>query len=125
MGHLSQQVSALDTLRAMETRPACVEALDELARAQARTPGWTATSKGCVRAAGRSDTIGYRSPKDCRRHLPGVVDRCWCAIWTSCHRRGVSATGLAASGWSVRHHAGLCSDLAPILERAGKRLSGR
>lgn len=48
----SGNVSALDTLRAMATKPECVEVLfKELALAQGRTSVWIAISMDCIRSS--------------------------------------------------------------------------
>ncbi len=72
-------VSALDTC-AMATRPGHASrwCLTSWPAAQARTPGWTATSEW-LSAASDLDTIGYRSPQDCRISAWRCRDRCWCA----------------------------------------------
>ena len=76
----SGNVSALDTLRAMATRPECVDVLfDELAERRARIRAWTPTStrSGPRWTTSRPSSTGpARSPRTsawrCRA-------RCWCA----------------------------------------------
>ena len=79
----SGNVSALDTLRAMATRPECVDVLfDELANTAGPIRGWTPTSTRSSRrwkTSRPSSTGPARSPRTsawrCRA-------RCWCATAT-------------------------------------------
>lgn len=60
----SGNVSALDTLRAMATRPACVEVLfDELARSAGQDPRLDGHVERLRPQLGDLDTIGYRARK--------------------------------------------------------------
>ena len=95
----SGNVSALDTLRAMATRPECVEVLfDELAKTAGQDPRLDAHVDALGRSwrtSTRSSTAPARSPRTsawrCRA-------RCWCATATPRSPRRSWPPGWAASG---------------------------
>ena len=79
----SGNVSALDTLRAMATRPACVEVLfDELATTaghDARLDAHVAALRAALEDWRPSSTAPARSPRTSASHCRA---RCWCATAT-------------------------------------------
>ena len=114
----SGNVSALDTLRAMATRPECVDVLfDELARTAGRTRDWMPTSRRCKPALGDLDTIQYRARKVAEDIAWRCRARCWCAtdIPPSPRRSSLRRLGGQWGGAFGTLPTGL--DLAPILER--------
>ena len=123
----SGNVSALDTLRAMATRPECVDVLfDELAKTAG--PGSAAGRPRRRRSSRSSDdleTIQYRARKvaeDISLALQG-------SLLVRHGHPAVAEAFLAtrmggAVGRRVRHHCPPGLDLAPILERAMVRKGG-
>lgn len=115
----SGNVSALDTLRAMATRPACVEVLfDELARSAGQDPRLDGHVERLRPQLGDLDTIGYRARKI-------AEDICLALQGSLLVRHGHPAVAEAflatrlGGQWGGAYGtmpAGL--DLAPILERA-------
>ncbi len=116
----SGNVSALDTLRAMATRPECVDVLfDELAktggpgsapgRARRRrsSPHWTTSRPSSTGPARSPRTSAWR----CRA-------RCWCGTAIRPSPRRSWPPGWAGSGAARSAPCPTGLDLAPILERA-------
>ena len=115
----SGNVSALDTLRAMATRPECIDVLfDELGRTAG--PGSAAGRPRGVAAGGarRPGDHPVPGPQDRRGHLARAAGLAAGAPRPPGGRGGVPGQqARRAVGWRVRHAAhGL--DLSPIIERA-------
>ena len=86
----SGNVSALDTLRAMATRPECVEVLfDELAKSAGQDPRLDARRRRAQAGAGRSGHHPVPGPQGRRGHQPGAAGLADGAARPSCRRRGV------------------------------------
>ncbi len=102
----SGNVSALDTLRAMATRPECIEVLfDELARSP-RIRGWTPHVGDAEGPARRPRRYRVPGPQDRRGHLAGAAGCAAGAPRSSRGRRGVPGQpARRAVGWRVRHPA--------------------
>ena len=120
----SGNVSALDTLRAMATRPECVEVLfGELARAPART----AAGRPRRTAASGTDRPGHYPiprPQGRRRHLPGAAGLAAGAARSSRGRRGIPGDQAGRCvGRCVRHHADWAGPGAHPGASPGKGLS--
>ena len=116
----SGNVSALDTLRAMATRPECVDVLfDELAKTAGQDPRLDAHVDALQARARRisrpSSTAPARSPRTsawrCRA-------RCWCATAIPRSPRRSWPPGWAVRGAARSEPLPTGLDLAPILERA-------
>ena len=115
----SGNVSALDTLRAMATRPECIDVLfDELGKTTGQDPRLDAHVDGAQAAAGRPRDHPVPGPQGRRGHQPGTAGLAAGAARAPGRGRGVPGHPAGrAVGRCLRHHArGL--DLAPILERA-------
>ena len=104
-------VSALDTLRAMATRPECVEVLfDELAQTPGHDPAWTPDA-AAAHSLADLETIEYRARKQSPRTSALVLQgRCWCATairrwprrsWPPGRPVG-GAFGTLPTGWTWR-----------------------
>ena len=95
----SGNVSALDTLRAMATRPECVEVLfDELSRTAGQDPRLDAHVTRCAPSSATwrpSSTGPARSPRTSRWRCRA---RCWCGTATRRSPRRSWPAGSAASG---------------------------
>ena len=114
----SGNVSALDTLRAMATRPESVEVLfDELGKTAGHDPRLDAHVDALRRSSGRRDHPVPR-PQGRRGHLPGAAGLAAGAARPSAVAEAFLATRLGGQwgGAFGTMPAGL--DLAPILERA-------
>ena len=117
----SGNVSALDTLRAMATRPECIDVLfDELATTTGLDPRLDAHVDG-LRQARRLDDSRPSSTGPARSPRTSALPcraRCWCGTATRQWPKHSSPPGWAVQ-WGDAYGtmpAGL--DLAPILERA-------
>ena len=119
----SGNVSALDTLRAMATRPDSVEVLfDELAETAGQDRRLGAHVDGLRRsAADLGDLDTHRSTGPARSPRTSAWRcraRCWCGTATRPSPRPSWRPGSAASGAARSAPCPTGLDLAPILERA-------
>ena len=106
----SGNVSALDTLRAMATRPECVDVLfDEPAKTTGQDPRLDAHVDGLKQAAGRRErSSDYPVPgtQGRRGHQPGVAGLAAGAVRASGRGRGVPRHPAGRPvGRRVRNHA--------------------
>ena len=98
----SGNVSALDTLRAMATRPECIEVLfDELGKSTGQDVRLDRHVEQLRPQLGDLETIQYRARKVRRRRLPGAAGFAAGAARTSGRRRGRSWP----PGWRVSGEA--------------------
>ena len=123
----SGNVSALDTLRAMATRPECVEVLfDELAQSAGQDPAAGRPRRAAAAATGRSRHHRVPRPQGRRGHLPGAAGVAAGAPRASRRRRGVPGhPARRPMGRRVRHHADRAGSRAHPRASPGKRLSCR
>ncbi len=123
----SGNVSALDTLRAMATRPECVEVLfGELDQSAGQD---SAAGQPRRTAAAATDRPGHHPvprPQGRRGHLPGAAGLAAGAARPSRRRRGVPGDPAGRRvGRGVRHHADRAGPGAHPRARPGKGLSAR
>ena len=103
----SGNVSALDTLRAMATRPECVDVLfDELAKTTGQDPRLDAHVDGAQAAAGRPRDHPVPGPQGRRGHQPRAAGLAAGAARPSGRRRSVPRHPDGRPvGRRLRHHA--------------------
>ena len=102
----SGNVSALDTLRAMATRPECVEVLfDELAITAGHDPRLDAHVQRLRDDLADLETIEYRARKVAEDISLACRARCWCATAIRPWPRRFDHPDGRPVGWRVRHPA--------------------
>ena len=121
----SGNVSALDTLRAMATRPECVEVLfDELAKTAGQDAAARRPRRRAAAAARRPRDHPVPRPQGRRGHLPGAAGLAAGAPRPPRRRRGVPGhPARRPVGRRVRHHAGRAGPRADPRAGAGQGMT--